>query len=282
MQCQYHGWEYQADGTTGRIPQPKNFVPFDRARLCLEKFPLIQLGQLLFVSVGDKPVSKERWLDAGMQQLISERFGHGSFETLSWSPRYAANWKVPIENSLESYHVPNVHPGTFREDPGADRSDHELYNLRTAMTTELPFSPHSKLDAMFQRLESRFIAWLGYPVTGRYWQHHVFPNLLISFTDAISLISCIGPESPTTSTAVVRQFGRLPANSSANFGKRLFACLGKAGCRYYATDFTRRSSYFSRYSVGARGQSKAGSVGHLRRTHSCFSRFCCDKDQGFS
>jgi phenylpropionate dioxygenase-like ring-hydroxylating dioxygenase large terminal subunit len=32
MKCQYHGWEYKQDGSTGRIPQPKNFVPFATIR----------------------------------------------------------------------------------------------------------------------------------------------------------------------------------------------------------------------------------------------------------
>src|SRR5580704_8589668 len=30
LQCQYHGWEYDATGRTRRIPEPKEFVPFDR------------------------------------------------------------------------------------------------------------------------------------------------------------------------------------------------------------------------------------------------------------
>lgn len=44
--------------------------------------------------------------------------------------------------------------------------------------------------------------------TGEYWQHQVFPNLLFSFTDAISLCHCVIPTGPRTSRAIVRQFGR--------------------------------------------------------------------------
>ena len=36
------------------------------------------------------------------------------------------NWKVPIENTLEAYHVPLVHPNTFRENPGSERATHVL------------------------------------------------------------------------------------------------------------------------------------------------------------
>jgi hypothetical protein len=43
----------------------------------------------------------------------------------------------------------------------------------------------------------------------------VFPNLLFSFTDAISLCHCIVPTGPTTCRAVVRQFGRLPKTAGA-------------------------------------------------------------------
>lgn len=210
MQCQYHGWEYQSDGTTGKIPQPKNFVPFDRETLRLEKYCVAQVGQLVFVSLSSSPEPIDSFLGPEMYKKIQERFGEKWILSLKWQPSYPANWKVPVENSLEAYHVPCVHPETFREDPGPARCDHWLDARRTSMKTQLPFSPHSRLDGFFQKTESRFVRWLGIESTNGYEQHHLFPNLLFSFTDAISLVNCILPTGPKSSVATVRQFGRGP------------------------------------------------------------------------
>ncbi len=223
MRCQYHGWEYQADGNTGRIPEPKNFVPIDRAATCLPRYALETVGQLVFVNVASQPNSLMNFLGCDFHQLLLERFSANWILALNWQPGYQVNWKIPIENSLEAYHVPSVHPRTFRDDPGAERSTHEILAHRTSLQTSLPFSPHTRLDAAFQRLEGGFVRWLGIAPTGIYQQHHVFPNLLFSFTDAISLVNCVHPLGPQQCLAIVRQFGRLP--QSNGFVRRAVAKL---------------------------------------------------------
>ncbi len=214
MHCQYHGWEYQADGRTGKIPEPKNFVPFDRDTLRLPQYPLETIGQLVFVNPNGQAPTLTEYFGEDFYQVLVDRFSDAWSLSLKWQSDYDANWKVPVENSLESYHVPNVHPTTFREDPGSDRSEHGLENNRTWFRTQLPFSPHSWLDATFQRFEGRFVRWLGYDVSDRYEQHHFFPNLLFSFTDAISLCQCVLPTAANRSRAVVRQFGRVAKSSN--------------------------------------------------------------------
>jgi len=213
MRCQYHGWEYQADGRTGKIPEPKNFVPVDREACRLPQYAVETVGQLVLVNVSPQPVPLIEFLGDEFHAFLGSRFSEEWGLALRWDPTYAANWKVPIENSLEAYHVPSVHPHTFKEDPGAQRSRHELRERRTWFETKLPFSPHSRLDSTFQRLERRFVSWLGYETSGMYQQHHVFPNLLFSFTDAISLVNCVLPDGSRKCSAVVRQFGRRPRSS---------------------------------------------------------------------
>jgi choline monooxygenase len=212
MRCQYHGWEYQKDGQTGRIPEPKNFVPFESANPCLPQYAVETVGQLVFVNLANAPQPLEQFLGLDFHALLAERFGSEWTMALSFEPHYPVNWKIPIENSLEAYHVPSVHPNTFRDDPGESRSEHVLLSNRTAFGSHLPFSPHNRFDNLFQSLECRFVKWLGYSSTKQYWQHHVFPNLLFSFTDAISLCNCVVPTSELQCYAKVRQFGRLPKN----------------------------------------------------------------------
>lgn len=227
MKCQYHGWEYKSDGSTGKIPQPKNFVPFDAPRPCLPRYSIATAGQLVFVNLATDAVPLVEFLGEDFFSQLEEHFGEQWTLSLKWWPDYPVNWKIPIENSLEAYHVPAVHPKTFVEDPGDERSEHLLLAHRTAFGTSLPFSPHNRLQGMFQRMEGRFVRSLGYHSTNTYWQHHVFPNLLFSFTDAISLANCVLPTGPTTCSSTVFQLGRLPrcGGTVMRFWAKLWAKL---------------------------------------------------------
>lgn len=216
MRCQYHGWEYGSCGRTRTIPKPENFVPFPNTKPQLPVYRLETVGQLVFVSLSPEGESLAEHLGP-FHSFCQERFGGGWDRTWSWSPDYEANWKVPVENSLEAYHVPSVHPATFKVDPGEDRSTHHIEPGYTWFSADLPFS-HTPLDELVQRFEDRWAQQLGQLPSGRYSQHHVFPNLLFSFTDTLSFCQCIIPTGPQSCRAVVRQFG--PKPSSLPFSRR--------------------------------------------------------------
>ncbi len=277
MRCQYHGWEYQADGRTGKIPEPKNFVPFDREATCLPTYQLETVGQLVFVNVSDSTTSLHDFLGKSFYDLVADRFSADWTLALKWQPDYQVNWKIPIENSLEAYHVPAVHPHTFREDPGSERSQHGLLPNRTWFSTSLPFSPHSRLDATFQRFESHFVRWLGYETSGSYQQHHIFPNLLFSFTDAISLVNCVLPTGPKSCQAVVRQFGRLPPQAGVLRRRPVRTLAAKCWSRLTAS-VTQRVlvedlGIFSAIQAGLERSPHAGILGRCEERIHSFHEF---------
>lgn len=212
MTCKYHGWEYGADGCTRKIPEPKNFAPLQRGAFCLDSYRVEICGQLVFVSLEQHGQGLQEHLGV-IYDRVANAFGDEWKSSLTWNPEYSVNWKIPLENTLEAYHVPTVHPTTFGEDPGEDRSVHELHRSHTWFGTDLPFSPHSRIQRMFQRCEGWLSRRLGHTPHGRYEHHHIFPNLLFSFTDVVSLCQCIVPTGPGTSRAVVRQFGRVGAKA---------------------------------------------------------------------
>jgi phenylpropionate dioxygenase-like ring-hydroxylating dioxygenase large terminal subunit len=207
LRCQYHGWEYGDDGCATHIPQARWFAPLDaRSRPRLDRFRTATCGRLIFVSVvDDGPTLADQLGDA--YELCAVKFGDAWSQSYGTDAVFPVNWKVPVENALEAYHVPSVHPTTFREDPGEARSTHRIERKRTEMTTGLPFSAHSRIDDLMQRLEGSFLRMLGSPVTGTYRHVHCFPNLLLSFTDSLGLAQCIIPTGPSGSRNVVRLFG---------------------------------------------------------------------------
>lgn len=208
MKCQYHGWEYGPSGRTRSIPKPENFVPFPHGKPCLPGYRLETIGNLVFANLDPAAPSLESHLGS-LAAFCASRFGPDWEVSSQWDWEYSANWKIPVENSLEAYHVPCVHPHSFKEDPGEERSSHLIEKGHTAFETQMPFA-HTPGDVAFQRAETWMQRLLGGVVTERYAQHHVFPNLLFSFTDTMSFCQCVIPTGPTTCRAKIVQCGSVP------------------------------------------------------------------------
>ena len=55
---------------------------------------------------------------------------------------------------------------------------------------------------------------LGHEPTNQYWQHHVFPNLLISHTDSLTLVQTVRPITGESSVTDVWQYARQSVRSN--------------------------------------------------------------------
>lgn len=269
LRCQYHAWEYGPDGRTRRIPGARHFAPWDRELAVLPRYRLAVCGQLVFVSLAAEGPSLAEQLGP-LDQLCRARFGPKWRPFLRWQPDYAANWKVPIENSLEAYHVPSVHPHTFREDPGEQRSQHVIEPSHTSLTTQLPFSAHNRLDAWFQRAQRWFVRRIGEPATDQYSQHHVFPNLLFSFTDTVSLCQCVLPVGAGSSRAEVRQFGIC---GSGAIERRLAAAWGQTGAWITRRILQEDQAMFPQIQRGLEASNRPGMLGRCEERIFAFQQY---------
>lgn len=220
LKCPYHGWEYGPSGATRKIPAPENFVPL-KPKPKLPGYRLEGCGQLLFVCLDSEAPSLRKHLGA-LFEKVESRFGAEWTCAFSWNPSYQANWKIPVENSLEAYHVEAIHPQTFGHSPTEQKTEHELQEGRTALKTRLPFGEPRARDRWIQICESGVMSWLGAHPSGTYQQHHLFPNLLFSFTDAISLCHSVVPTGPRSSRATVRQFARVGPRPGRRWVGRLW------------------------------------------------------------
>jgi hypothetical protein len=64
---------------------------------------------------------------------------------------------------------------------------------------------------------------MGAPFLGKYQHHHVFPNLLVSHTDSLTLFQVVRPSGASTSSSDVWQYGR--QSSRKNPLSRLTAAM---------------------------------------------------------
>jgi nitrite reductase/ring-hydroxylating ferredoxin subunit len=203
IRCQYHGWEYDPQGRTTNIPESKDFAPWDRDQNRLMPFRVESCGDLLFLCVNAQSPCLTEHLAENFATLRSLFCGSWR-QRWSWSTEVGANWKVPIENSLEGYHIPCVHPQTFKVSPTPERTTHILGSRSTSYRT--PNVAPSRIESVLFALERCLMGLLGRESQESYTQHHVFPNLLVSSTDMITLCVAVAPLAPTRSRIDVRLF----------------------------------------------------------------------------
>ncbi len=110
--CPYHAWTYDDKGVLKAVTFPGE-VQVNKDAHCLPQFHLEQWLGLLFVNLSGKPYSfaqRIQGIDKYTSIFEPERFTegyHGDKE------QWQANWKLAVENGIESYHLFKVHKDTL-------------------------------------------------------------------------------------------------------------------------------------------------------------------------
>lgn len=120
LKCPYHGWMYDCEGNVSAIPARPRFSDLDEkkiTRMRLRQFTVECCGELIFVRLKPEGPTLRDYCGEAWDTLknFSDALGVQLHVT---TLRVAANWKLVVENSLESYHSGCVHPETL----GFDRS----------------------------------------------------------------------------------------------------------------------------------------------------------------
>jgi choline monooxygenase len=191
FKCQYHGWEYKNDGRTSRIPEASCFRPFDRENARLQPVRLEACGDLLFATLDDTapPLADFLGSQAGS---IAERFSEPSRYRGTVEMEFEANWKVPVENTLEAYHIKEVHPSVLSKMiPGESHTTHSLDSRFTSLAYDL------REHWLTYRLMRRGAILLGAPLTNVYFHHHLHPTFVFVRLDLHAYAFSYLPLSPT-------------------------------------------------------------------------------------
>jgi choline monooxygenase len=107
--CRYHGWRYNLDG---RLASARDFGAspgFDARRFGLMEIACATWRGFVFINMGGDGISLESAiapLERRAREIISARPGR----IVRTVHDVACNWKTYVENYLEGYHVPIVHP----------------------------------------------------------------------------------------------------------------------------------------------------------------------------
>ncbi|HEY1991870.1 MAG TPA: aromatic ring-hydroxylating dioxygenase subunit alpha, partial [Gammaproteobacteria bacterium] len=110
LQCKYHGWTYKLDGQLRAAHEMQLAKDFDIGCIHLDAIQVREWQGLVFACVGEPGVPLETAL-AGIRERIQpidlEGFRYHSHVAYD----VACDWKAYVDNYLEGYHLPHVHPG---------------------------------------------------------------------------------------------------------------------------------------------------------------------------
>jgi phenylpropionate dioxygenase-like ring-hydroxylating dioxygenase large terminal subunit len=114
FRCAYHGWTYNLDGTLISAPEFEGVQNFQTEQFALTSVRAEEWFNLVFVNLD--PEAEPLLQSLGTLPAQAERFhfqGMKLFERRTYDMK--CNWKTYVDNYLEGYHLPSVHPGLNRE-----------------------------------------------------------------------------------------------------------------------------------------------------------------------
>src|SRR5437588_469223 len=134
--CKYHGWTYRLDGMLRGVPHFNQVELFDKRNYGLTPVHLAEWEGLVFVSLAERPKPLEGYLKGIRERIAPTRLGALRFaRRIDYDVR--ANWKVYVDNYLEGYHVPYVHPElyTLYDYEGYVTEVHDWYSVQVGPLT---------------------------------------------------------------------------------------------------------------------------------------------------
>lgn len=186
FQCGYHGWSYSLEGRLLGTPEFDGVECFSREANCLPEFRVETAGALVFVNLDPDSAPLGETLE-DMSSLVS-RSDLSAMKPAARKDWYVdCNWKVYVDNYLEGYHIPIVHPSLNRE------IDYGQYRTETRKYYSIQ---HSPIRASATRLQKDELA-----DKNRVQFLWLFPNLMLNiYPDNYStnLIVPLGPERTLT------------------------------------------------------------------------------------
>jgi choline monooxygenase len=139
LQCGYHGWTYALDGQLLRTPEMDGIEGFDRQAMSLPRFRVELSNELVFVNLDPSAPPLREFLGDLAERLERRNYsGYRLAARKEWS--VGCNWKVYVDNYLEGYHIPIVHPSLFRE------IDYPNYRTETRRNYSIQHAPVKRPD----------------------------------------------------------------------------------------------------------------------------------------
>lgn len=187
FQCAYHGWTYRLDGSLRGVPSFDRVELFDKRDFGLVPVRVDVWEELVFVNL-DPGAAPAAGTFAGIAERVAPQRVAGKRFARRVAYEVACNWKVYVDNFLEGYHVPLVHPELVR------LYDYRSYRTEVEGAYSLQHSPLAEGDN----------AYTG--GGGHSFYYQVFPNFMLNVTPGRLQTNLVLPTGPTTCRVLFEYF----------------------------------------------------------------------------
>ena len=252
LQCGYHGWTYSLEGRLLKTPEFDGVIGFERESCALPQFRIESWLGLLFVNLDANAPS--------LAEVVGELFDEmnardaGAFRFVArkdWE--LDCNWKVYVDNYLEGYHIPIVHPSLFRE------LDYPKYWTETKRHYSIQHAPVKGPERLRSDDDVRY-----------FW---IFPNLMLNvYADNFST-NLIVPIGHGRTRTIFEWYFRDPENSQKAIGETISFSdeiqLEDIGI----CEAVQRGLRSSTYESGRYSPQRENGVHHFHGLYSSFMQF---------
>lgn len=187
LQCQYHGWTYLTDGSLRGVPDWNLVELFDEKDFGLEKVTISMWDGLIFAHINPPKQVLEKVLDG-----IDKRIAPVTLSELQFYREdvyeVKCNWKVYVDNYLEGYHIPIVHPEL------ANLLDYKEYTTEPHPMYSLQHSPFKGEDGIYKSTD------------GEAFYYFVYPNIMLNILPGRLQMNSVIPVSPNSCKVIFSYF----------------------------------------------------------------------------
>jgi len=175
FRCAYHGWIYDLDGRLKVTPEMSRAESFDLSEYGLFPVRADVWQGLIFVTLDDATPPLDAVL-AGIGDRIApvDLSGFRFAERIPYP--VASNWKVYIDNYLEGYHVPVLHPDLNKV------VDYRNYEIELGDWWSLQTSPLGDSGGAYGQ--------------GEVFYYFIYPNTMLNITPGRLQTNRVLPDGP--------------------------------------------------------------------------------------
>ena len=159
LHCKYHGWTYTLEGQLRSAPEMQAAQDFRVEDIHLPPLRVHEWQGLVFVALDDSVPDFD-----DVYGGIIERIAPIDLSAMRYLRRDSydidCNWKVYIDNFLEGYHLPHVHPGLSKV------LDYRVYDTELFPWYSLQNSPLRDSGGAYGE--------------GEAFYYHVYPNVMLN------------------------------------------------------------------------------------------------------
>ncbi len=146
--CKYHGWAYTLDGRLKRARDFGRAEGFNAGDWPLFPVDVATWDDLVFVSIAEPGQPLPVFLSPLIRRMAGRDLGH-LVPAGRRTHDIACNWKIYVENYLEGYHVPAVHPALNAE---IESGDYRVVMDGAIAIHEVPVKAAKKGEAVYDGL----------------------------------------------------------------------------------------------------------------------------------